>query len=234
MILVLGQAAQGKTTLITSYLKESPIPSAWINLEKEDSAPFQFLSSIVESLEYSLQHIDFSQIHFIYPGRKMETESPLYREWAQGLFKLISIPFQIVLDGLDRLSSNAPAWKLLQIFLENTPPNVHWILISREFPPPPLGIESFRIRQEAWVLTNEELAFNLDEAGGFFKKICQIEIEKDQLGRIYSATEGWVGGLILLSESLSRLSDSFRREYISEGLPDQFKKEIFRYLSIPF
>ena len=106
----------------------------------------------------------------------MKVGIPLFREWTRSLFDLIPSPLQIVLDGLDRLSPDAPAFKFLQILIENAPPNIHLILLSREMPPLSLEFQHLKIRQGAFVLTNEELAFTLDEIKEFFNKIKRIPL----------------------------------------------------------
>ena len=229
-ILILGRAAQGKTTLAASYLKTSKTLGAWITLEKEDSNPFSLFYSIVNSLQQVLKEIDFS--HLLSPPlRPIEekTEISLFREWTSSLFGLISSPLQIVLDGLERLSPEAPAFHLLKILVEDAPRNVHWCLISRENPPPSLGFEQFKIRQEAFLLTDEDLAFSPNEIGEFFRKIRKISFDADQLKRIHLATEGWIGGLILLGEALNGIVHSDRGKFISEELPPRFQKEVFQF-----
>ena len=67
LILILGQAAQGKTTLVASYVKTLKIPSAWITLDKEDSNPFNLFHLIVQSLQHSLKDIDFSPLLIFSP-----------------------------------------------------------------------------------------------------------------------------------------------------------------------
>ena len=52
LILIMGQAAQGKTTLAASYVKTSKIPTAWLNLDQSDSDPINLLRLIVNSLQY--------------------------------------------------------------------------------------------------------------------------------------------------------------------------------------
>ena len=37
LILILGQAAQGKSTLAASFIEKSEIPTAWANLSKDES-----------------------------------------------------------------------------------------------------------------------------------------------------------------------------------------------------
>jgi ATP/maltotriose-dependent transcriptional regulator MalT/DNA-binding SARP family transcriptional activator len=230
LILILGQAAQGKTTLAASYGKASNIPLVWVNVDRNESDPISLFYLIVQSLQHALKEINFPYL-LSYPSQIMgpREEIPLYREWAQSIFKEVSIPIQIVMDGLDRLFADAPSFKFLQALVEDSPPNIHLMLLSREIPPPVLEFQHLKIRQQALVLTNEDLAFSQDETKKFFKKVRGISLDADQLKKIHSATEGWVGGLILLSESLLKLSDVSREKYIAQELPGFFNKEIFQY-----
>jgi ATP/maltotriose-dependent transcriptional regulator MalT/DNA-binding SARP family transcriptional activator len=230
LILILGQAAQGKSTLAACYVKSLKIPSAWINLDKEDSDPINLYYLIVHSLQRVLKEVDFSHLLSYSPqviGPR--AESPLYREWAQSIFKEVSIPIQIVIDGLNRLSTNALAFQFLQVLVEDSPPDIHLMLLSREMPPPVLEFQHLKMRQQALVLTNEALAFNRDEVKEFFQYNRKISFSSDQLRKIHSATEGWVGGLILFAESLSRFPEPVREKFISEDLPNHFKGEVFQY-----
>lgn len=220
LILIVGQAAQGKTTLAASYAKASKVPTAWLNLDSEDSDPSIFFPLLIHSLQHVLGHIDLSRVS-AYPSRTMvaKLKISLFREWIQSLFELINLPIQIVLDGLERLSDDAPAFEFLQILIENLPPHVRLILLSREIPPLTIDFQRPKIDQKALVLHNEELAFTLDEVREFFKTIKRSVMNTDQLRKISQATEGWIGGLILLSESL----------HLHRDLPDHFKKEVHQY-----
>jgi len=232
LILILGQAAQGKTTLAASYAKTSNIPSAWVNLEKKESDPLSLFHLIIQSLQHVLKDIDFLYL-LSYPQQIMgpREETPLYREWTQSIFKDVSIPVQIVIDGLDRLSPDAPAFKFLQILLEDSPMNIRFLLLSREIPPPVLEFQHLKMRQQALVLTNEDLAFTQDEIKEFLKKVRGLSFEADQVKKIHSATEGWIGGLILFVEFLGRFQEPAREKFISEDFPDIFKREIFQYFA---
>ena len=114
--------------------------------------------------------------------------------------------------------------------MKESSPNVCFVFLSRKVPPLPLELERLEVMQEALVLTNEDLAFNQDETRDYFRTIRKIPLTPEQLKRVYSATEGWAGGLILFSESLSRLDGEAREHYISETLPPRFKREVFQYL----
>jgi LuxR family maltose regulon positive regulatory protein len=202
LILILGQAAQGKSTLAASYIKKSKIPSAWMNLDGEDSNPMNLFYLIVYSLQYVLKDTDFDDL-FSYSIGAIESTSEirLFREWAHSIFAQITSPIHIVMDGLDRLSSDTPTFKFLQALIVNSPPDVRFIMLSREIPPPSLEFQGLKMRREAFILTNEDLAFTQEETTDFFHNLRKINFNKDQLNKIYMATEGWIGGLILLSES---------------------------------
>ena len=46
LILIMGQAAQGKTTLVASHVKTAKIHYAWLNLDQSDSDPVNLYHSI--------------------------------------------------------------------------------------------------------------------------------------------------------------------------------------------
>ena len=231
LVMILGQAAQGKSTLAASYAKGLKIPPAWMNLDKEDSDPTKLFYLIVYSLQYVLKDIDLDNL-FSYSMGSIESRSeiPPFREWTQSIFEQITSPVHIVMDGLDRLSPVARAFEFLQALIENSPPNVRFIMLSREIPPLPFEFQNLKMRQEAFILENEDLAFIQEEIKAFFHEIRKISLSPDQLKKIYLATEGWIGGLILLSESLSKFPENGRERFISDQLPDYFEKEVFQYL----
>lgn len=122
LLLILGQAAQGKSTLAACYVATSKIPTAWINLSRDDSDTVNLFYSMVHSLQHALKDTDLSRL-LSYPSVSMgpREEVPLYREWTQAIFEHIPASIQIVLDGLDRLSPHAPSFKLLQVLIEDAP-----------------------------------------------------------------------------------------------------------------
>jgi LuxR family transcriptional regulator, maltose regulon positive regulatory protein len=191
LILILGQAAQGKSTLAASYLKISKIPSAWMNLDKEDSDPVNLFYLMGHSLQHVFKEIDFSRFLSYPPGTSGPmSEMAFSRDWAHSLFELIPDSIQIVMDGLDRLSPEAPAFKLLQILVEEAQPNIQLIMLSREMPPLSFEFQHLKVRQEAFILTNEELAFTLDEINDYFREVQKIHLDPNQLKMIHSSSEG--------------------------------------------
>jgi LuxR family maltose regulon positive regulatory protein len=219
LILVLGPAAQGKSTLAVSWVNISKTPSAWINLGAEDAEPASLFHVLVHALGRALPDLDFSPL-LAYPAIAMgpREELPLYRDWAVSLLGLVSVPVWIIFDGLDQLPPAAPAYRF---------PEVHFLLLSREAPP--LSLEALKMRQAAYILPGEELAFTLEETREFLKTVRKLVLTSQEVKQIHQLTEGWVGGLVLLCEGLARLPESDRSAYLSGKLTEQFKGEAFRY-----
>jgi ATP/maltotriose-dependent transcriptional regulator MalT/DNA-binding SARP family transcriptional activator len=230
VILILGQAAQGKTTLAASFVKMSTLRTAWMNLDSAESDPVNLLYLMGQSLQHVFSEIDLSNFLSFPTGRSGPvSEIAFFREWARLLFELVPVPAQIIMDGLDRLSPDAPAFKLIRILIEEARSHIHLILLSREMPPLSLEIQKLNAKQEAFLITNEELAFTLNETKDYFRKVQKISLDLDQLKTAYSLTEGWIGGLIILSESIKRFSSFPRKKMIPVDFPEHFKKEVFQY-----
>lgn len=228
VILIVGQAAQGKSTMAASYVQRSQIPAAWINFDMEDSDPVNLFYSIVQAVQYVYKGDDFSTL-LSYPTIRMgpRLEISLYREWANAMFASIEEPTLLFLDALDRLTPDAPSYGFIQTLIDQAPAHIQILLLSRE--EPPLNLQGLKIRQETSILTNEDLAFTQDETRTFLQKKRGLSLTASQTKRIHQFTEGWIGGMILLSEALNRTPQVSIEQFIAENIPDRFKREVFNY-----
>jgi len=230
LIFILGQAAQGKSTLAASYLEELNIKPAWINLSAENSDPVNLFHALISALEVAVNSVDFSAIKE-YPALSAgpRDENALYRDWLQSIFSLVSDPIHIVMDGLDRLIADAASHRFLQKLIEEKPSNVIVWILSRTVAS--FKLERLKMTQRMVLLDNQELSFTKDEIKIYFKKIKKMNLDTGQVNRIHQLTEGWVGGLILLSEKLNRLPEDSRQNYLLEDIPTFFKAEVFQYFA---
>ncbi|MBI4764329.1 MAG: hypothetical protein HY787_06970 [Deltaproteobacteria bacterium] len=228
LLFILGQAAQGKSTLAATYAGKQEVPVAWLNLDQGDSDPVNLFYWIINAFEHTFPERDLSFLRS-YPSSSRGPREPtrLYREWVQVMFEQINDSVLLVLDGLDRLTREAPSLLFLQTLANESQPYLRLIMLSRE--EPPFGLQELKIKQQAQVLTNEDLAFNLEETRAFFREARKVSLNPSQVARIHSSTEGWVGGLLLFSEALNRLPEGEREKYISEKMPDRFRLETFRF-----
>ena len=228
LIFILGQAAQGKSTLAASYFQELNITPAWINLSEEDSDPVNLFHALISAFEAVVKSVDFSTIKE-YPAFSAgpRDENALYRDWLRSIFSLVSDPIHIVMDGLDRLHADAASRRFIEKLVEGRPSNVIVWILSRTAGS--FEIERLKMTQNVVLLDNQELSFTQDEIKIYFKKIKKMNLDTGQVKKIHQLTEGWVGGLVLLSEKLERLSEDSRKKYLLEDAPTFFKAEVFQY-----
>ena len=231
LILIFGQAAQGKSTLAASYAQKSKIPIAWLNLGKEESDPVNFFYLIAHSLQHLPKNAEFSSL----PSRRLDMMIPAiktlpFHEWAHSLLSRISTPLQIIIDNLHHLSHDSNSYLFLRALLDESPVHVRFIVLSREIPPSTFEYQDLKMRQEALILTNEDLAFTGAEINMYFKNIRKSTPNTDQIKEILRATGGWAGGLVLLSEGMDQLPEETITKFFSMGDLHGFKKRAFQYL----
>ena len=230
LVLIIGQAAQGKTTAAAWYFQNTLRPSIWINLDPGDSDPVNLFYLLVQAIKARLPETDLTHL-FALPSGSMGPRDALsrYRGWAALLLKTLNQPLQIFLDGLDRLSVEAEAFRLLQVLIEEESSPLRFILLSRSYPPLGFEFQKLKVGRRALILENEDLAFSSREIEQFFQEIHGLSFTKDQTDRVYKATEGWIGGIILLTQCLEPLRGSSVADYLDHRLPDRFQKEVFQY-----
>lgn len=228
LILILGQAAQGKSTLAFSYVNDSQMPVAWLNLGPEDSEAINLFYLLVHSLQQALSETDLSPL-LTYPTLPAgpREELPLYRDWLLTLLSLIKQPVRVVFDGLDRLSPQAPAFRFLQVLLEVASPHLHLLILSREMPP--LKLQELKVRQEVHLMDNKDLAFTAKETRNFLQTIRKLLLPYDLMVQINELTEGWIGGLVLLSETLERMPADSRERFLASEASGKFNAEVSGY-----
>ncbi|MBF0242590.1 MAG: hypothetical protein HQK64_08955 [Desulfamplus sp.] len=224
LILVQGQAAQGKSTLIASYLSRYVLTSTsdsclgseslkiipvWLNLSQRESDHTNLFDLIINAL---LQTNIVGNIKSLLPATLGAGEDSVRQtDTLISILDSISTPVALVLDNLESLDSSASSYQLIQSIINHTV-KLQLFLISREFPP--LNIAKIKMEHGSLIIQNQDLAFTLEETEQFLKshykpdnsQNCAISL--DVVKKIHRITEGWPGGVALISESISRLEVS--------------------------
>jgi LuxR family maltose regulon positive regulatory protein len=220
VFLVTGQAAQGKSTLVASFLRGQEQPSLWCHLTADASDHtrlFEILINGIHDLFKDQEQIQKIQI----PQTTLGTREDFFRqiETLTMIFKQMASPLNIVLDDLESLDERGSCFPFVEQLIQENFGTVRFFLLSRT--QPPLSFHQLKIRQDLMVINNEDLAFTLDETLTFFRATLMGVKEVE---RILKITEGWAGGLILVSESI-------RWSHDLEKLPHRLSSEAFSYFS---
>ena len=78
LVFILGQAAQGKTTLAASYVGTQKVPIAWLNLDQNDSDPVNLFYSLLDAFQNIFPEQDFSFLRS-YPSMSQGAREPALR-----------------------------------------------------------------------------------------------------------------------------------------------------------
>ncbi len=219
--LITGQAAQGKTTLVASYLQRLHDPVLWFNLSEDDSDHTKLFDRLVRGIQ-TLFGKNKGKIDVSIPNSILGTEKGVLRhiEGVSIILQALLSPITIVLDDLEAINETSFGFQLIKGIFNIKIKNLKIFFLSRSMP-------SFNILQQKmahtiFIVNNDDLAFTLDETRLFFKGYAQVS--PIDIERIHRITDGWAGGLTLVSESLRQ----FKR---LQPLPDRLSSEVFSFFS---
>ncbi len=220
-IVITGQAAQGKSTLVASYLKKEDHNILWFNLTEDDSHHtklFDKLFSGIRNISGKIGNDD----DIVLPGITLGTEKDLLRriDILSGILYELSFPLTIVLDDLQSVDETLSGFQLVKGLVENRFQKIKVFLLSRTLPS--FNIPGLKLAHHLFILENIDLAFSLKETDTFFAE--NNDLTKNDIEKIQQITDGWVGGLTLISESMRQFKDM-------PVLPDKFTTEVFSYFS---
>jgi DNA-binding SARP family transcriptional activator len=219
--LITGQAAQGKSTLVASYLQQLDRPSLWFHLSEDDADHTKLSDKLVRGIHELFGQNREKTDSFI-PDNTLGTEKGLLRH-VEGLsivLQELMAPVIIVLDEFESIDETSSGFQFIKGILNYRYDKLKLFILSRNMPQ--FNIPRLKMEHNIFVLNNDDLAFTLDETRLFFTGYTQvktIDIEK-----IYQVTDGWAGGLTLVSESI-------RQFKTLQNLPDRLSSEVFDYFS---
>ncbi len=197
LILVSAPAGYGKTTLVSSWLKEKEIPSAWLSLDGGDNDPIRFLQYLLAALVPIAPTIEgdlFGMLQGIQPAQFESVINILANELAS-----FSDPFVLVLDDFHVIHSEA-VLKMISYLLEHLPPRMHLAILTRTDPPLPLA--RLRVRNQLLDIRADQLRFTQDEIAAFLNDAMGLCLSVNDLSAMEKRTEGWIASLQLAALSM--------------------------------
>ncbi len=205
LILVAAPAGYGKTTMVSSWLHELGIPSAWFSLDEEDNEPRRFLQYLVAAARTVVPSLPADAVQMLQGPSQASVETlltALINEiCAQGT------PLVLVMDDLHVIHSQ-PVLDALGFLLEHIPAELHLVLLSRTDPPLPLA--RMRARNQVLDIRAEHMRFDSREIATFLRDVMELRLSAEDTAMIETRTEGWIAGLQLAALSLRGSRDAHR------------------------
>jgi LuxR family maltose regulon positive regulatory protein len=122
--------------------------------------------------------------------------------YFENLCGRLKVPFIIVFDNYQEVPSESPFHEIILNGLSRIPEGVNVILISRNEPPP--FYARLQANRQMGLIGWNELRFTQKESRSIISFRAPEIRSKEAIERLHKITDGWVAGLILISEGLKR------------------------------
>ncbi len=237
LMLISAPAGFGKSTLVSSWIKDRQIEAAWVSLDSNDNDPhifWQYVLAAFQSINPQFGH-DAGQI---IRSPQVQNPQPVLVSMLNEISQQ-QIEFTLVLDDYHLIES-ANIHESLSFFLEYIPKKIHIILLTRVDPPFSLG--KLRVQGELTELRASDLQFTHNESIIFLKQVMNLKLTDKQTLALEKRTEGWVVGLKLAALSLQHhenydtfidaFSGSHRYvlDYLTEEVINQLSESLREFL----
>lgn len=195
---ITAPAGYGKTTAVVKWLESISLPSVWLSIDGGDNDPVIFWRYIFSALDGVSKDIGKETEYVLASSELMKAN--VHISILLDRLSDTGFDFIFVLDDL-HLIRNKEILDALQSFISYLPSNMHLMLISRT--EPRLKLSRHSLKEDLLRLNAKELLFRPEEIEQYFKA-RGFFLQKDELQRIESYTEGWAAALVAVALSLKR------------------------------
>ena len=197
LILISAPAGFGKTTIVSDWIDQNKIPTAWFSLDNGDNDPAVFLSYIISGIQSLQPTFGEGALKLLNSPNAPSVESIaslLINEILD-----INKNFLLVLDDFHLIKSNE-VLKLVTYLLEHVPGNIHIVILTRS--DPAIAVSRLRSQHQLVELRSADLSFSANDISILFNKKLKLGLSVDDVYSLETKTEGWIAGLQLTAISM--------------------------------
>lgn len=218
LICLTSDGGYGKTTLISSFIKERKIPSIWYQLSPQDRSAHTFLAYMKTAISRELPP---EKIVFESQAEILEPE--LFEQEVDKVIAFLSTwptRLLIILDNYQSIHQSEEVEEILTKMIFLASPFITFIITSRLRPN--LQLVKLKLQNRLAELKTKDLIFTKDEILQFFVDLHQLTIQDQEVDLIFHKTEGWIASLQLLQDLIKDMPDADRSSFWDKfsGTPD--------------
>lgn len=205
LILISAPAGYGKTTLVSSWLRETDVSYAWLSLDEGDNDPVHFLQYFITALHQIVPAIQLDLLGVL-QGMQPNPYEALVNIIINEIVEQ-AIPLVLVLDDFHTLQAQ-PVLDISAYLIEHIPPQLHLAILTRTDPSLPLT--RLRARNQLVDIRAEQLRFRREEIAFFLNEVMGLKLSTEDITAMEVRTEGWIASLQLAACSMQGGEDAHR------------------------
>ena len=193
LILIVGQAGSGKTSLASQWIRHEGLNSVWYSLDENDNESDLFLRYLLTALSDTDDSLARASKPLIKGRKKLSSKDilPIILQYAVDLVA----DLYLVLDDYHSITSKE-IHKTISYLLSYLSSKMHLVLICRH--ECPFSLSKLKVRDQMVEISASDLRLTEEEGERFFSEIIPLELPIDQIRELTRHAEGWVGGLQLI------------------------------------
>jgi LuxR family maltose regulon positive regulatory protein len=207
LTLVVAPAGAGKTALLAGWVRESPIPTAWLSLDEADRDPSQFWAGVIAAIETVAPGSGGRALAMLRrPGRFSASVVDHLLDDLDGIDRS---PAALILDDFHAVADNKTVASSMAVFVRHQPAWLRLVLGSRRRPR--LPIDRMRSRGQLGEIHFDELRFSPDEAIQLVTGLSP-SLPEARIRDLVDRAGGWAASLQLAA--LAERSAQARRDVV--------------------
>ena len=192
VIFVRGGAGTGKTTLLSSFLRETELRNVcWVSLDASNTNVYSFWLYVTTAISALLNDGD-DYLTLVRSNPNAAQIEPLLTLLINRLAQAEDC--YLVLDDVHQMKDDALLHSF-EFFIGAMPPNFHLFMLSREDPPVYLG--PLAMAGRLLLIDGQQMQLTPGEGMAFLRQTLQLNGSEEELESLNEYAEGWVGGLQL-------------------------------------
>ncbi len=231
MIFITAPPGSGKTSLVTSYLKDRKRPCLWYQMDEGDADVASF---------------------FYYMGIAAKKAAPRYkrplplftpeyglgiptftRRYFESLCSRLKPPYFLVFDNYQEIPSESLIHEIIRTGLSAFPENISSIIISRS--EPPAAFAAMDAGNKLHAIGWNDLKLTPEESKGI-AKLQEVGRGQSEVYKwLHEKADGWAAGLVLLARAVKSrdIDPEALNNLAPEKVFDYFANEMFDRLDRP-
>jgi LuxR family maltose regulon positive regulatory protein len=204
LVLLHSGPGYGKSTVLSSFLREQSFSFCWYSITEQDDDLVPFITYVIQAIRTSFSDFGEELLTDLLHGDRYLREEDIISLGSRLVNELTGLPKEtvLVLDDYHSIEHSAVIEDFLLWFIQHVPDQFHLVLSSRTRPRWDL-LSTMKVKGNLLELTETDLAFNAEEIEVLFEDYYGFPLEPEQVEQIYHKTEGWVIAIQMIWQQLS-------------------------------